>query len=184
MTPLEVTLVELSRALGAADLPYMVIGGVANFVWGEPRSTLDVDLTVGVPPSELQRLLTAIGDQLIKIPDDPEDFAADTGVLPALHRTNVRVDFLLSVNQYAEEALRRAVDFDVRGVPVKFCTPEDLILHKLPSKREKDRQDVQALFGRRRGTLDLEYLSRQVRHLTAVYGNPDIQARYDALIDT
>lgn len=43
----------LARLLDSLRVPYMVIGGLANAVWGEPRATLDIDVTVWVPDSEL-----------------------------------------------------------------------------------------------------------------------------------
>jgi hypothetical protein len=36
------------QAVESANLPYMVIGGIANLVWGESRTTTDVDLTVDI----------------------------------------------------------------------------------------------------------------------------------------
>jgi len=37
----ENTLVAVARLLDKHGLPYMVIGGMANAVWGVPRSTLE-----------------------------------------------------------------------------------------------------------------------------------------------
>lgn len=41
----------LSRALEAGDLPFMVIGGQAVLVHGQPRLTQDIDITLGVEPA-------------------------------------------------------------------------------------------------------------------------------------
>lgn len=46
MTSQEQALVRLARRLSDLEVPYMVIGGVANAVWGEPRATLDIDVTL------------------------------------------------------------------------------------------------------------------------------------------
>ena len=37
----------------------MIVGGIANAVWGEPRATIDVDVTVSVENPDLS---TAIAD--------------------------------------------------------------------------------------------------------------------------
>jgi hypothetical protein len=46
MTTQEQALVRLAQLLSEHGIPYMVIGGLANAVWGEPRTTLDIDVTV------------------------------------------------------------------------------------------------------------------------------------------
>ena len=42
----EEALHELSTNLKEAHVPYMIIGGLANAIWGYPRSTLDIDVTI------------------------------------------------------------------------------------------------------------------------------------------
>ena len=42
MSRLEQALVTVARFLEQHHVPYMVIGGIANVVWGRPRTTLDV----------------------------------------------------------------------------------------------------------------------------------------------
>jgi hypothetical protein len=44
MTALERALLELDRTLANNSIPYMIIGGMANAVWGEPRATLEEHL--------------------------------------------------------------------------------------------------------------------------------------------
>ena len=46
MTELESALVEVASLLEEIGLPYMLIGGLAVALWGEPRATLDVDVSV------------------------------------------------------------------------------------------------------------------------------------------
>ena len=51
----------LTRALQGARLPFMVIGGQAVLLHGEPRLTHDIDVTVAVGPDQLE-ILTAGAD--------------------------------------------------------------------------------------------------------------------------
>ena len=46
MTLLERAVVEIATALESMKIDYIVVGGIANAVWGEPRATIDVDVTV------------------------------------------------------------------------------------------------------------------------------------------
>ena len=51
MTQLERALVEITTILDELRIPYMLIGGLAVSLWGEPRATLDVDLSLWVEPT-------------------------------------------------------------------------------------------------------------------------------------
>lgn len=50
MGQLEEALRAVMSVLEELGLPYMLIGGMANLVWGEARTTQDIDLTVHVDP--------------------------------------------------------------------------------------------------------------------------------------
>src|SRR3972149_819902 len=53
-------LARLARELESLGFPYMVIGGQAVLIHGEPRFTRDIDVTLGTSPDSLPRLLAAI----------------------------------------------------------------------------------------------------------------------------
>jgi len=53
----ESLLERIATALDAAAIPYMVIGGQAVLVHGEPRLTRDIDITLGVDIDRLGQVL-------------------------------------------------------------------------------------------------------------------------------
>jgi hypothetical protein len=53
MTLVEEAALELVALLDELNFQYMLIGGVAVALWGEPRATLDVDITILVEPDQL-----------------------------------------------------------------------------------------------------------------------------------
>ena len=60
MTSLERALVRLALTLSANGIPYMIIGGMANVVCGEPRATLDIDATVWVDDEEIGQTVSLL----------------------------------------------------------------------------------------------------------------------------
>lgn len=44
----EKTLSEIGKSLEKHNLPYIIIGGQAVLLYGEPRLTRDIDITLGV----------------------------------------------------------------------------------------------------------------------------------------
>ena len=178
MADLEAALADLAHRLGEAGIEYMVIGGLANAVWGSPRSTIDIDCTVVLDPARAGRLLEMLGPAYHSRTNDPKGFAARTRVLPLRHRDGVQIDLIFAMLPFEEEAVHRAVEVIVKGISVRFCTAEDLVLHKIVSQRERDRQDVEEILGRRRSSLDRSYLDPRVRELAALLERPEIAAWY------
>jgi hypothetical protein len=68
MTPLESALLEVAGAMDRLRIPYMLIGGLAVSLWGEPRSTLDVDVTIWVEPKDIEHTISEIGKLLNILP--------------------------------------------------------------------------------------------------------------------
>jgi len=138
---------EIARNLDETQLPYVIIGGQAVLLYGEPRLTRDIDITLGVGLSELPRLLemvSQIGLQILV--EDPVSFVQKTWVLPVWHGSSgFRVDFIFSRTEYERIAVGRARQIILKGYPVNYATPEDLIIHKIFSGRPRDLEDVRAI---------------------------------------
>jgi hypothetical protein len=50
----------IAQSLTNAGIPYMVIGGQAVLLYGEPRLTKDIDITLGADLTRLQDVLSAV----------------------------------------------------------------------------------------------------------------------------
>jgi len=134
----------LARELDRAKIPYMVIGGQAVLIYGEPRLTKDIDITLGLNSDEVNKIL-AIAERLRLKPlvDDPEKFVQDTMVLPlADEKSKIRVDFIFSFSPYEREALTRTKNIKIGKEIVRFASLEDLIIHKVISGRARDLEDI------------------------------------------
>lgn len=153
-------LATLARALDEAGIPYMIIGGQAVLVYGEPRLTRDVDVTLGLTPEGLSQVLELVSKLDLKIlVEDPRAFVRKTWVLPTLHpSTGLRVDFVFSWTPYEQEALRRTRVFKIQGYPVRYASPEDVVIHKILAGRPRDLEDVKSIL--RKQQLDLAYVRK------------------------
>jgi predicted nucleotidyltransferase len=139
-------LAALAGHLDRKDLKYMVIGGQAVLVHGEPRLTNDIDITVAAGLEKLDQVLqVAVASDLEPLVN-PDEFTTQTMVLPCLHKASgVRVDFILSFSTYEHEAIERAVEIEIGGSTVRFATAEDLIVHKVLAGRARDLEDVRSV---------------------------------------
>ena len=69
-----------ARLLDQLEVPYMVVGGHANALWGEPRATLDIDVTVLLNESRLDELIGGLDPVLTPRIPDPAKFVRETRV--------------------------------------------------------------------------------------------------------
>src|SRR5262245_35417486 len=105
----ESLLERIATALDANAIPYMVIGGQAVLVHGEPLLTRDIDITLGVDLDRLTDVLSVAAALGFVVLVDPEKFTRETMVLPCQDPvTTIRVDFIFSFSTYERQALARA----------------------------------------------------------------------------
>jgi len=158
----------LAQSLDEADLPYMVIGGQAVLVYGEPRLTRDVDVTLGVSPKALPQVLEVVRRLGLRVlVENSEAFVQKTWVLPVLHPdTGLRVDFIFSWTPYEQQALQRVRNISVDGYPVRFASPEDVVIHKILAGRPRDLEDISSILQKQ--TLDTDYIRRWLQQFEMV----------------
>jgi hypothetical protein len=112
----EIVLAMLAKALENRGLPYMIIGGQAVLLYGEPRLTRDIDITLGVDNTHLETVLSLLEEVSLKpLPEDIPDFVRQTNVLPAVdEESDIRVDFIFSFTPYEVQAIKRAIRVNMR----------------------------------------------------------------------
>ena len=140
-------LARIAGELKRVDLPYMIIGGQAVLLYGMPRMTKDIDITLGVDIGELEIVVTAIDAMGLEIiPKDFRSFAEKTSVLPAKDTgSGIRVDFIFSFTPYERQAISRSRAVLLKGTNVMFASAEDVIIHKIFAGRPRDIEDVRSI---------------------------------------
>jgi predicted nucleotidyltransferase len=157
-------LARIGASLEKEDIPYMIIGGQAVLLYGEPRLTRDIDITLGVNIDRLETLLAVAQRLSLKpLPKDVRAFVQQTMVLPALDEaTGIRVDFIFSFTAYESQAIQRAKKVRILGQDVCFAAVEDLIIHKIFAGRTRDIEDVQAVI-LKNSVMDISYIEEWLK---------------------
>ena len=155
----EKILSNIGSSLKRHNIPYMIIGGQAVLLYGEPRLTRDIDITLGVNTEYVDELLKVIRELSLKpIPENIKLFVQQTMVLPALEETTgIRVDFIFSFTTYEIEAIKRARKITIMGQEVCFASPEDVIIHKIFAGRPRDIEDVRSII-LKNSDMDIQYI--------------------------
>lgn len=137
---------ELLAALAADQVDFAVVGGLAVIFNGYPRLTLDVDILVHPSNENLRRLLACLGNwgegwaRELK----PEDFAAEEGAVRVMEEFDLDI-FTQMTGKSLDYFRPRLRYLETGRVRIPHLGPEDLILLKQDSWREKDKLDVQAM---------------------------------------
>jgi len=146
---------ELLRRLTAADVRFVLIGGLAVNAWGYVRGTKDVDIVPDPDPGNLRRLAevaAAAGGHVQTGAIFAGSAASIAALLSAgeqrlittsLGRLDV-VRGLPGVPPYAELA-ERAVTVDLLDTTVSVCSLEDLRRMKRVAGRTSDLADLEGL---------------------------------------
>jgi len=174
--------IELQSFCVRRNWKFCFIGGLVVQHWAEPRTTKDVDIT----------LLTGFGGEESYIDEwlrhyeprraDAREFALTRRVLVLWSKSRLGIDIALGALPFEENSILRARDVEVfRGVSLRFCSPEDLIVMKAFANRDLDWRDVQMTIARQKETLDWKYIHEQIEPLVMLKEEPEIVTRLERL---
>lgn len=132
--------VDLALAMGALfdqlDVPYAVGGSVAASLFGEPRTTIDIDVAVRLNRDGLAALLGELGPQFY-VPASAAAAAVEVCSSFNLVDTvsGLKVDvFVLGASALDRRQIERRWRVEIRRDPPAFLwvtAPEDIVLRKL-----------------------------------------------------
>lgn len=159
------------EALEAAGVEYLIGGAVAAWAWGEPRSTLDIDLVVDIPLEAVVPLSTELEKRDMLVPPDIilENLLEARADLPinTIHmHSGFKADLypLRRGDELRQSALKRRVQVDL-GPPIGqvfIHSPEDLIIYKTwyfsLSRQTKHLRDISAVLAALGDQLDVVYV--------------------------
>ena len=154
---------------------FCFIGGLALQRWGEPRETVDVDLTLLTGFGGEDPFVGALLDRYEGRIDDAAGFARTNRVLLLRSRSGVGIDIALGGLPFEESVIERASRFAFPGdVPLLTCSAEDLIVLKAFAARGRDWVDIEGIIVRQAGALDWRYVDEQLGPLAALKEEPGI----------
>lgn len=149
--------VEVLDSLGA---PYMMFGGNAQNIWGNPRFTKDADLVFVLDDAQFGQMLESLARLgfAVELPLHLDRLTRGRVVKLPFGKTSV--DFIVGETPFDQSAFARRQQVEYLGVSLRVVTPEDLILYKLIAHRAQDLADIEVVIRRQRAHLDRTYLSK------------------------
>ncbi|MDZ4657639.1 MAG: hypothetical protein SH868_08675 [Bythopirellula sp.] len=161
---------ELSARLEAAECDYALGGAIALGFWAEPRSTLDVDVTLYLPlddPDGCMRMLDQIGCEFDRLRIE-ETLKEHTFCQVRL--LGLRLDVFLPMSPFYELAKARRREVPLGNRQAYIWDAETLCVFKMMFFRRKDLVDIESILRSQGATLDRAWIENALLEL---YGHRD-----------
>lgn len=121
------TLNEIAVLFNRNRIPYMITGGQAVVQFGIPRFTQDIDITISLHPDEELSIVKIVEKKFNILSKHPLKFVKENWVLPIQNKETK-----------VSEAITNTKNIVIDKIPLKFISPENLIIPKIFAGRERD----------------------------------------------
>jgi len=162
----------------AAGIEYPIGGAIAEWAWGEPRATQDLDLVVKIPIKSINKLSKELEKRDMLVPTEIilDAVVEDGADIPinAIHiHSGLKADLypVREGDELRQSAFQRReqVDYGPSIGKVYIHSPEDLILYKLMyfglSQQSKHSRDIADILKSKKNELDMDYIEQWAARL-------------------
>jgi len=158
---IEEILISITQYLERQQIPYVVVGGFAAVAWGRARTTYDIDIIVDQTKINIKELVHFFKTQGLETSEYDIDQAfkehSHSSIL-STGKSFFRIDLKGIYTHEDREAISTAKNVDYKGTTINFCSPENLIAHKLKFGSERDLEDALVVILAQKETIKWEYL--------------------------
>jgi hypothetical protein len=176
------------EAFERASVSHALYGGLLLAAYGEPRETRDADVAVlQLSAADAATALRAMGVTTSIVFKDLRMGGVDVSRLTLLDAPgHAGLNTLGLVRPrsawFGAAMMSRVVRAPLRGRPVPVLTPEDFVVMKTMSARDRDLDDAASVLRRTGSTLDGGAIERDVARLAEDHPELALVARYRAVV--
>jgi hypothetical protein len=132
------------KFLNENKVKYLLVGGWAVGIHGNPRATKDIDFLIAVDNINLKRLQKAMYE--FGAPTIDMSIFKDKGNFFRMGRPPIQIDIITDATgiDMKSSYLRRQI-IDINGLEISVISKDDLIKNKKASGRHRDLDDAEIL---------------------------------------
>lgn len=161
---------------------FCIIGGLALTRWGDPRQTLDVDLTLLTGFDGEQGIVETLVAAFQPRRKDAVEFALLARVVLIAATNGVPIDISMGGLPFEEAMIQRSSPFEyLPGVKIVTASAEDMIVLKAFAGRDKDWADVRSMITRQGNQLNWRLILSELAPLCELKESPETVERLEQL---
>ena len=135
---------EFIQLLNSEKVKYLVIGGWAVNIYGNPRVTADIDFFVSIESKNVDKIIDVY--KQFGLDNVPREHFDTEGNVIRLGFPPTRIELLTGISGVTfSECYKNKKQIILEGIKINFISKYDLIKNKIASGRHKDLADVDAL---------------------------------------
>jgi hypothetical protein len=161
---------QIARQLESRDREYALGGAIALGFWGVPRGTVDVDLTLFLPPEQPSECLWLLQDIGCEVSSAKAAESLREHGFCSVTFAGMRLDVFLPTVPFYQAARSRRKRQDLNGRPITIWDAESLAVFKMMFFRRKDLADIEQILQTQGNQFDRCWVREQ---LIAIYGERD-----------
>ena len=137
---------EFIECLNKHEVRYLLVGGWAVGIYGNPRATKDIDFLIGTEDENIERLQKALFE--FDAPTVADEVFQEPGNVYRIGSSPIQIDIINTASgiQFDDCYMRRNV-LSTEEVTISIINKADLIMNKKASGRLRDLADVEFLEG-------------------------------------
>ncbi len=177
----EAALVAFAELAAARRLRWYVFGAQAVNLYGFPRATADLDLTIDLAPADLVAFVAELARAGFRARFPDLAFITAARVIPVVHvASGLPIDLVLAGPGLEQRFLDEVALLPMGRRKIPVLSPENLVVTKLLAGRPKDLEDIRELVARRED-LDHPRVEALLCELEAALGQSDLLPLYRRL---
>ena len=146
MIPLPRDFKEFLALLNAKQVKYLLVGGYAVGFHGYPRTTLDIDIWVGVNRENAQKLVAALKEFGFNVPDLSESKFLNPDRIIQMGVEPMRIEIFTGLKGVSfDECFANKIVASWDGIQVSLISLNDLKEAKRAAGRHQDLNDLEHL---------------------------------------
>ena len=159
-----------------------MFGAQAVVVYGVPRLSADVDVTLALAPDEPEQFARDMRSAGFALRVTDPDFVRRTRVMPFVHEsTGMPLDIVLAASGLEDEFLERAVPTDIGSARIPVIELSDLMVAKVLAGRTKDIDDARGLWQLHGPEMNTKRIRHILQLLEEALGQSDLLSTFDTL---
>ncbi|MEA2054815.1 MAG: DUF6036 family nucleotidyltransferase [Candidatus Thermoplasmatota archaeon] len=149
--------------LNKNDVAYVVVGGIAILFYGNPRTTMDIDIILQLNERDIRNLVHFLEKKdFVVSEEDLRNALKEKSHCTILDKLSIlRLDVKGIYTWSDQMTLERRKAVEWRGTVIYIASPEDIIANKLYFGSEQDIKDAESIYVRQLKKLDMKYLEER-----------------------